>query len=209
MNAKEIQDDIIKTIIKPRFKENRFKVSGLTLLKKEVDFVKVFNIQSSSWNTADEVKFTFNLGFFLPDTYEFWLGQPVPQNIKEYHCVFNLRPGPILKSGTNDYWYSINESRNLEELKNLIRAHVKTYYIPFFNKYNLITDLINLGEIDSTYYNMLTPHLALILAKKGNHELAEELISNYLKNGEYPDNWIKKLESEAKKVNLKIKDYNR
>ncbi|MDO1451672.1 DUF4304 domain-containing protein [Rhodocytophaga aerolata] len=64
MNAKEIEQGIIKEMVKPLFKKHQFNVAGKTFLKGEADFVKVFNIQSSAWNQKDSVKFTFNIGFF-------------------------------------------------------------------------------------------------------------------------------------------------
>ena len=37
----------------------------LGIIKKSVnDIVQVFNIQKSQWNSADEITFTFNIGFF-------------------------------------------------------------------------------------------------------------------------------------------------
>jgi hypothetical protein len=204
MNAKEVQQNIVKEDIKPHFKAQQFKVSGLTFYKQEKDFIKVFNIQSSAWNFQDDVRSTFNIGFFLPDTYEFWLQKPIPRNIKEYDCIFSIRPGTIINSGQSEYWYKINQDTNVEELRKDIRSHLIDYIFPFYNRYNSLIDLLNLTQIDNLSGNSIQVHIGLIVGKQGNAQSARELINSYLDLVKFPEDWINRIKNEAAQRGIKL-----
>lgn len=204
MNAKEIEQGIIKEMVKPLFKKHQFNVAGKTFLKGEADFVKVFNIQSSAWNQKDSAKFTFNIGFFLPDTYEFWRQQPLPKHIKEYDCVFSLRPGPIIKSGSSDYWYTIDMLTDVSAVKNQIHDHLTNYILPFYHTYQTVADLLTLQEVDSSSGGSTRLQAGFILAKQGDYLLAKKVIHSYLQAGNYPDDWVSRIKSEAMKRGLNL-----
>jgi hypothetical protein len=65
--AKDIQNDFIKTYLKPTLKEHGYKTSGLTWWKSMGDFFIVINLQNSQWNSKKELSFCLNIGVALTE----------------------------------------------------------------------------------------------------------------------------------------------
>ncbi|WP_394351944.1 hypothetical protein [Rhodocytophaga rosea] len=123
--------------------------------------------------------------------------QPVPKHIKAFDCAFQVRPGPIIKSGTSDYWYRIDSTTEITALIGLIHHHITDYILPFYNQYKSLFDLLKLQEVDTTFGEMIQIQVGLTLAKKGDYKLAKKEINSYLQSGKRSEDWIDRIKSEA------------
>jgi hypothetical protein len=66
MNAKEMQLDVIKRVMKPAFKEHGFKNKGTNFYRAESVFYKILSIENSQWNSRDDVTFWLNFSLYFP-----------------------------------------------------------------------------------------------------------------------------------------------
>jgi hypothetical protein len=135
-------DEIIKAIITPVLKELGFKKSSRNYYKELVHFGLCFNVQSSIYNDEKEIKFTFNTGIFIPELYEAFFNYDIPKFPKEYECFNRKRIGELMN--TSDYWYTISENTNLENLMGLIKNHIYSFVVPYFQSFNKDKDIIDL-----------------------------------------------------------------
>jgi hypothetical protein len=135
-------DAIIKEIITPMFKNEGYRKSDRNYYKDFTHHGLCFNIQSSLYNNAQEIRFTFNTGIFVPEIYKIYFNSPIPKFPKEYDCFNRKRIGDLM--GTTDYWYSITDQTNIDCLKVCISTHIKTYAIPYLREYKNVEDILKL-----------------------------------------------------------------
>lgn len=187
---------LLEEIIKPVFKADGFKTDGVTFLKHEVEFMKVFNIQLDL-RIENEINFTFNLGLFigyhhaLTHTYEL-----LPDNVKESHCCYRIRASKLTYDW--DKWIKINEKTKFEDIKSSVVEMVKVS-VDFFKNFKTIYDLVEIPDKYKQYFNVpdLDLPLGLTLIKLGDRKLGEKLY-----NKGYPEflEWLK----EMKMINKEI-----
>lgn len=171
MTLFEKRDRIIKDIFKPRFKESGFSVSGTTFIKKEKDFWKIFNIQSSSVNSEKNVSFYLNIGFLFPIGFEL-RNQQVPRKPKDYDCQFHIRTNCL--TGRNQS-YDINDS-----IEELLSNDISGYILPFFNRYNFIQDCLNLNVELPESWTDCRPYIGLTFIRNGDIEKGNEIINLFI-----------------------------
>ncbi len=171
MTLFEKRDNIIKDLFKPRFKEAGFNVSGTTFIKKEKEFWKIFNIQSSSFNSEDSVSFYLNIGFLFPIGFEL-RNQKLPIKPKEYDCQFHIRSNYL--TGRNQS-YDINDS-----IEKLLSNDISDFILPFFNRYNLIQDCLKLNVEVPESWTDCRPYIGLTLIKNGEIEKGNKIINSFI-----------------------------
>jgi hypothetical protein len=167
----EKRDNLIKHLFKPKFKEVGFNVSGTTFIKKEKDFWKLFNIQSSAFNSDENVSIYLNIGFLFPVGFEL-KSQKVPLKPIEYDCQFTIRTN--LLTGRNQ-WYEIDDNS-----ENLLSKDLNNYILPFFNRYNVLLDCLNLSIDVPKSHTDCRPYIGLTLLKKGELERGNEIIDAFI-----------------------------
>jgi len=99
-----------------------------------------FNIQSSLYNSQEEIRFTFNVGIFIPPAYEVFYGPPLPVFPKEYDCLVRNRIGCLMNG--KDKWYSLTDCSSIEVTKNEIHSDLNNYFIPFIKDIGTAKDVI-------------------------------------------------------------------
>ncbi len=77
---KEVFDEVILNLLKPKFKEIGFTTSAITFRRKITDFVLIFDVWKSIWNSNDEITFWFEIGVYREDFYEFMFNESGPKN---------------------------------------------------------------------------------------------------------------------------------
>jgi hypothetical protein len=206
MNTKEIKEEIIKELIKPIFKENGFKTSGTTFLKQEEGFVKVFNIQSSKWNHKECVSFTFNIGIFLPMSYELIRPLPLPKNIKESDCQFKMRISDLLKK--EDDWYEVKTGVDIDNLKiekiEIYQDIKKT--LEFYNNRNTVEALAELPDLYPFcgLNEIAIVDIALTLYSLDKNPLGEQLLKKYYEKQTKDYQWAEIVKEAAKIVGIEL-----
>lgn len=124
--AQAALDDVIEKSITLELKPRGFRKSGRTYRKPAAGAVQVLNVQSDKWSTADEVRFTINLGVFFPAVHAaLRLGwQPSPEGPKEYECTLHARIGELLPGGKHTWWElrpGDRTGRLVEEVNDAVR----------------------------------------------------------------------------------------
>jgi hypothetical protein len=173
MDLQKKVDKIIKAVIQPTLKSNGFKKTGRNWYKDLGEFGWCFNIQSSLYNSQDEVKFTFNTGIFVEKSYKLIYNGSLPKFPKEYECVIRQRIGTIKKK--NDIWYYLNNETNIGDLIKSIQNDIEEYIIPYFNKFISIENIVD--SIKGTHYSI---HELAILGLYGSKQVFEETVNNII-----------------------------
>ncbi|MGE8204689.1 DUF4304 domain-containing protein [Heyndrickxia sp. NPDC080065] len=163
MNMQELLKQIIKEDIAPLFKAKGFKKKGKNFAKIFPDFAWTVNLQSSKWNTKEEVEFTFNTGIFTDKLFgTFYLEKP-PQFPTEVYSVLRLRINELKNEPDN--WYKISISTNLDEVKRKIQNDIQNVIFQHLEKLQTIEDVIKemVRKEELGFYEC--PHFLTILYK--------------------------------------------
>ncbi|XDD45242.1 DUF4304 domain-containing protein [Leptospira sp. WS39.C2] len=172
-----ILEKIIREEIGPNLKNLGFKKKGLNWNKNLQSHVLCLNIQSSMYNTSDQSKFTINFGVFNSEAFEIFYNKNPPDFPKEIDCFIRIRIGDLLSS-YEDFWYTIDNNTEYENLRDSIENHFEHFIIPFLEKLAKIDDLLN--------YLLTTKHItdfpvtgiiyfAIFLIKHGKIEFGSEI----------------------------------
>ena len=178
-------DDIAKGTVIPFFKGLGFKRNGNGFNRTTNDIVQVVNIQKSQWNHADNVSFTFNIGFFNSDIYKDSWDKDEPKFIREYECQIHFRLGHITKK--MDYWYELNEKRTATDLESEIKNHLDNFLKPILDDNQTLISLKELLRKNKDLkLTMPTADQILLLLKTGDRGEAERLLRDEYKNSLNP-----------------------
>ncbi|MBA4501102.1 DUF4304 domain-containing protein [Marinobacterium marinum] len=131
-------DKVIKEGLSKIMKENGFKKSGRTFLKKVEDGWHIVNVQSSSGNLGVDGKFSVNLGI-ISNVISEKSGLKIPLKPKEYDSTVRERLG-ILVHG-NDYWWDISDDTDILNLANEISENMSRYGFPWLQNYSSIKNI--------------------------------------------------------------------
>jgi hypothetical protein len=130
---------IVKDCIAPTLKGFGYRKKNNTWNKKKDQLIYVINVQSSRWNTKDEVSFTINLGVFslLVDNI-CWYAKNKPF-IAETDCIVRKR----LENGysAGEFWYNISNETNLTELDKTAHDNLVNIGIPFLESIATLNDI--------------------------------------------------------------------
>jgi hypothetical protein len=175
---KSQQEIIEREDIFPWFKENGYKKQGKNFSKPMNEYSICFNIQAHSFNSVDNVRFTFNTGIFLPTVHEV-IYNSKSKFPKEYECLERKRIGQI--KGQNDLWYELNSKANFEQVRetiiNDLDLSLKPYLIGLENL-DLVERYLNM---DIRLYHPDYLLVAVFLFLNSHKERAQEMIINYYK----------------------------
>lgn len=162
-----IMQDVLKQIIKdditPLFKAKGFKKKGNNFVKIFSDFAWTVNIQSSKWNTKEDVEFTFNTGIFTDKLFGPFYKESPPKFPTEVNSVLRLRISELKdEPGT---WYKIGLSSDLDEVKREVQSDLQNVIFPHFDKFQTIEDVIQgmKRKEEQGWYEC--PHFLTILYK--------------------------------------------
>ncbi len=140
MVMQEVFKQLIKNEIAPLFKEDGFKKKGNNFAKLFSDFAWTVNIQSSKWNTKEEVEFTINTGIFTDKLYGIGYRKEPPKFPTEINSVLRHRISEL--KNEQHYWYKINLSSDLEKVKDEVRSDIENFIFPYFKKFQTIEDVM-------------------------------------------------------------------
>ncbi|MGG0174704.1 DUF4304 domain-containing protein [Gottfriedia acidiceleris] len=145
MSMQNELNHIVKETIAPLFKKNGFKKKGKNFAKIFPDFAWTVNIQSSKWNTKNEVEFLFNTGIYCDKVYTTLSEMKSPIFPLEVNSMLRLRISDIKNIREN--WYKISDKTDIEEIKKQVESDIVNVIIPYFEQYQNIEDIINVIEL--------------------------------------------------------------
>lgn len=184
MTMQQMLKEIIKETIAPLYKAKGFKKRGNNFAKDCGEFALTVNIQSSRWNTADEVEFTINTGIFTDKLFGTFYDFAPPQFPTEVNSVLRQRITEL--KNIPDHWYKLSSDTNIEELKKQIEADIETVIFSYFERFNSIDDVIKEMEQYEEQGKYETPHFLTILYHAyGYSDKAKKRIKESYKRAEY------------------------
>jgi len=172
---------IIKEIIAPLFKKYGFKKKANNFAKIFPEFAWTVNIQSSKWNSDDEVEFTINTGIYNEKLFRV-LNEWEPPNFPiEAESILRLRINQIKNSSEN--WYKLSKSISVDEVKKQVENDLLNVILPYFDQFKTMEDVIKeleKKEIQGLYEN--THYLTILYETYGEHDKAQRrIIEEYAK----------------------------
>jgi hypothetical protein len=194
-------DEIIKTTINPLFKIAGFKKSGRNYYKDMSGFFLCFNIQSSIYNSQEEIRFTFNTGVFLPESCKIYFGERLPEFPKELYCIRRTRIGHL--KGIGDYWYKIHQDIDLNYLRKEIDTDLKDYVFPYFESLKTLEDIENLhSQISPKGDPQEVALYSIFLIQRGKTEGIQLLRDHF--NNAYNEGYKFMLKTIAQDLNVEL-----
>ncbi|MBC5992636.1 DUF4304 domain-containing protein [Pontibacter cellulosilyticus] len=150
MTAKEKQKEIIKSYLKPKLKEEGFNTSGMNWWKSKGDFFLFINLQSSSWNSSDNVSFCFNIGVALTAR----LSDPAKRKATYDDISAEVREEDLLPEDRKkhryrkDNWlgYLITNDTDIIDFTKELRTDLEEIILPKLQSLNSLSDCINFFE---------------------------------------------------------------
>ena len=187
----EIFKEII-TALNPFFKQNGFTKKGNTYYLEVNKNYGLVNFQKSRESTKDLIKFTINFGI-----YSNFLGQ------LEYdynnllkpefdQCQWQARVGTFM-SGSDDYWWSVNLSDDLNNVTNNVMDIVRNNIMPEMYKRLSDDGLINCW-MNETFAGTTEigrfKYLTTLLKAKGDFNTLNQVIETFMKHTQGKPNAI-------------------
>jgi Domain of unknown function (DUF4304) len=180
--AEQKFDYLIKEAFVDTLKPIGFKKKGNNFYVENNEIGKIINIQKSYYYSKEHIHFTINTGIFSP---EFWTvclnyrDLPIPSFPTEPECVIRKRIGTLLNS--NDTWYDVLDTTNMEDLKRIMHYNVNDVILPYFDAINSNEDL--LWQLDCGAWPESPVAKLVILAElkslgKAKEELERLLLGN-------------------------------
>ncbi|ETT57071.1 hypothetical protein C173_32221 [Paenibacillus sp. FSL R7-277] len=171
MGTQEILKDVVKETIVPLFKGEGYKKQGNNYAYLNPAFSAVVNIQSSKWNTQDEVEFCFNTGIYVEELFGIVYLYPKPSFPTVTSSVLQIRGTELTN---NDNWYKLTPDSSVEELKRRITKDISEYILPHLQQFEKVKDVIRVMELREkagTYEN--PHHLTALYRLTGDMEQAQ------------------------------------
>lgn len=127
-------DQLIKEGFHELLKPLGFKKKGNNFYLKCNGIGQIVNVQKSMSSTKQDIKFTINIGIFIP---EHWLveynffNKTIPDYPTEPECSIRRRIGTIKKQ--EDIWYNLNADINENDLITEMKRNINDFILPYFN----------------------------------------------------------------------------
>ncbi|MBH0161862.1 DUF4304 domain-containing protein [Fictibacillus sp. 26RED30] len=181
VKMQDVFKQILKETIAPLLKMHGFKKKGNNFVRTFLGFSWTINVQSSSWNTSEDVAFTINIGISVESLYgTYYQDEPSKFPLK-VDSVMRLRISD-LKSTSDQHeeiWYKLTPVTILDDLTEQIKQDIEKIIIPYFQQFQSLQDVIQgleKREVQGYYEN---PHvLAVLYYKCGDKEAAKERLKN-------------------------------
>lgn len=194
-----LKEQIIKEIIKPKFKEIGFKISGNHYRKEEKGFIKVFNPQFSMFNDSENVRLTFNMGLYFPETTKFE-ERTEPKKLSCNDCQFEERYGHLCTDLGNDYWIEKNDNNTIFEFEEEVKKSLEKS-IKWFNQFDSINSLKPLRNHKFAWNAYRINYDIALSILNEDKEKALEIIKNEIDGIEGDEsNWTIRLRESYEKI---------
>ncbi|HTE01826.1 MAG TPA: DUF4304 domain-containing protein [Mucilaginibacter sp.] len=144
ITAKEKQSMLIKTYLKPVFKQYGYLTKNQTWWRDQGDFFLIINLQNFSWNTENDVTFCFNIGIGLKNEMKDISKEPTHFDltipIREDSYLSDSRTPSLYRSKTG---YVISTHTNIDEFIKEIKLDFETEILPKLDKLKTINNCVD------------------------------------------------------------------
>lgn len=192
---------VVNETIAPLFKEEGYKKQGKNFAHVRSDFSTTVNIQSSKWNTKDEVEFFFNTGIYVEKVFMLMYQLPKPKFPLEINSVMRIGGTALTK---DDSWYRLTADTDVEQLKQKITNDITEYILPYLRQFESITDVIQVMESRERNGVFESPHhLTILYCSIGDMEKAQERMTRVYNKSKL-DSQRKFAEALANRLGLRV-----
>ena len=120
----------------------RFERKGASFRRHSDECLGIISVQRSRYNSAQEVKFTINVGVVCYALLEHPVVQP-QLDVWDSHVFRRLgHISPI----NRDLWWTINETTNIAALTEEVGDLIERYAVPFVDRYLDPREIVRLWE---------------------------------------------------------------
>ena len=117
--AQQVLDEVIREALLPPLKADGFRKDGHTFRCAKERCIQVLNVQTSRYASAQELKFTLNLGLHFPEVQEvlapLWRWRVGRAGPREYECHVHARIGALMPSA-QDHWWDLRAADGREQV---------------------------------------------------------------------------------------------
>lgn len=181
MKMQDVLKQLVKETMAPLLKSHGFNKKGNHFARMFSEFSWTLNVQSSKWNTNDDVEFTINTGLFINKLYGTYYLYDPPAFPTEVESVLRRRVSE-LKSESEEYediWYKLTLATDLNDLKERIKKDIEDVILPHFQQFQSIKDIIQrLEKSEEVGYFEPAYVLAILYKENGDIEAAQKRMKN-------------------------------
>lgn len=209
VKMQDVVKQILKETIAPLFKKHRFKKKGNNFVRTFSGFSWTINVQSSSWNTSEDVAFTINTGISVESLYGTYYQDEPPKFPLEVDSVMRLRISELKSTSDQheDIWYKLTPTTNLDDLTEQIKQDIEKIIIPYFQQFQSLQDVIQGLEKREVQGYHENPHvLAVLYLECGDREAAKERLKSVFAECETIEE-RQETKDLAKQLDLEITDF--
>lgn len=197
MTPQQIFESLLKDTIKPIFIDNLYRTSGNCFNQDFEDFMKLFEIQKSRFNTVDSVSFTFNIGIYDKISSRLVNENTTIKNPKPHDCIIEKRVGSLIPR-EKDIWYRIDIDTNKQIIEKQIYQDITQYVLPYLESFNTAKDILNAYITDNDPYiksKGTDLYIAIHLLNMNRIDEGTNILKELKKKWRYNSFWLSKVES--------------
>ena len=184
----DLIDELVKLHLKPALKELGFKSKSSTFFRQNSELVEVASPQKSQWNSAEEAKFTINLGVYWPKVHEMLRRVPASVPPKEYDCTLRQRLGPLFDQH-RDYWWTVTPNSDVRAIGEDVVEKVRRYALPWFVKATSLNEAPQMAP---------TPTAVVMLMMKDEQAKATALLIEAIAESKHAKAFLRSLGERLK-----------
>ena len=136
--------DLEKAYVDPLLQDFGFIKQDHQYIKDIESLVYLINLQKSRHSDRSRVDLTLNVGICAKEVWSLYWNRPFPDDIDETDCFPRFRIGSILADFSpkaRDLWWTIHGQSDIEKTGREIRDLIDTSCLPFFARFNSISDI--------------------------------------------------------------------
>jgi len=137
----------VRTAITEVLKPVGFRKDGTTFRREFSEVTQIVNVQRSSGNYGGRVKFTVNVGVYVPGYRELESAFSAPGKVREYHCCVRKRLGEL--RGGRDQWWEIGPDSSEAEIDAVVsdlRDGISQFALPWLATQGTVAGVIESVE---------------------------------------------------------------
>ena len=198
--------DDIQNALRPFLKDRGFKVRGRTFNRITEDgLTQVINIQMGPSDPPGTTYipglsenlhglFTVNLGIYVPEVARHHISE-AKSWVQEYHCCVRARLGNACGEDRDIWWHARFDDVVVNNIRRRLELGGLTFLDRFSTRDKILTECRDRPENMGTGSNPPRIVMAIILAERGQKDLARELLNQQVletRNTRHPD-YVRKL----------------
>ncbi|MGA4718366.1 DUF4304 domain-containing protein [Fictibacillus nanhaiensis] len=186
----DVLKQLVKETVAPLLKLHGFKKKGNHFAHMFSEFSWTLNVQSSRWNTNDDVEFTINTGLFINKLYGTYYLYDPPAFPTEVESVLRLRVSELKSESEEheDIWYKLTPATDIDDLKERIKQDIEDIILPHFEQFRTIQNIIQGLEKREEQGYFEPVHFQTILYKEyGYREAAQKRMNKVYSECETDD----------------------